>query len=154
MGLGSLDYPRTPLVRQQVFISISHGGINFISIQLIASTTCLGSWTFITPIIVARFLLDHRLFLLEAIGANNYYPFPFQAHMRLVHELFLLDVVKCVPCFMQFVKRGSYWLQETISHRLHNHFFSHIISNMVSNLHCTRLKSCVGPRQVFDFLLA
>lgn len=37
----------------------------------------LGSWAFVTLVIVFTFLLDSRPFLLEGIGANNLGLLPF-----------------------------------------------------------------------------
>jgi hypothetical protein len=54
---------------------------------------------------------------------------------------FSLDVMVCIPLFMQFVKRGSYWFQMGISNKLHDHSFSNIISKMDFDLHHAHLKS-------------
>ncbi len=42
-----------------------------------------------------RFLLDHRPFLLEVIGASDFSTIPFQAHLKLVWEFLPSDVVAC-----------------------------------------------------------
>jgi hypothetical protein len=54
-------------------------------------------------------------------------------------------VVACVPLFGQFVKKGVDWFQKNISNKLHDHYFSNIISKMILNSHHVHLKSCVGP---------
>jgi hypothetical protein len=45
---------------------------------LIALTPYLGSWALVAPIIAIKFLLNHHPFLLEAIDANDFSPFPYQ----------------------------------------------------------------------------
>jgi hypothetical protein len=79
---------------------------------------------------------------LEVIGASNSDPLPFQTHLKLVGKLLPLDVVTCVPPFIQFIERGLYWFQKSILNRLYNHSFSSIISNMLFDLQCACLKSC------------
>jgi len=74
--------------------------------KLIAPTTYLGNWAFVAPIIIVKFLLNHHPFLLEVMQSNNYCPLPFQAHLKLTKKLFPLDVVACIPPFIQFAKRG------------------------------------------------
>jgi len=86
LGVSFLDYLHAPLVHQHVTFPISCGGINFISTKLIALAAYLGNWAFFAPIITIKFLLDHHLLLLEAIGASGFGPFPFQAHLKLAQE--------------------------------------------------------------------
>jgi hypothetical protein len=76
-SLSFLDYTYALLVCQQVSFPISCGGISLISIVLIASMAYLGSWAFVTPIISAKFLSNHCLFLLKAIGVNSFGPLAF-----------------------------------------------------------------------------
>jgi hypothetical protein len=52
-------------------------GIDFISIEFIASTAYVGGWALITPIITMRFLSNHPPFLLKVIGASSFGPLPF-----------------------------------------------------------------------------
>jgi hypothetical protein len=63
--------------------------LNLISSEVIKLTTYLGRQLFVAPIIALRFLVDSRPFLLEVVGANNLGLLSFQAHLRLVYELFL-----------------------------------------------------------------
>jgi len=62
---------------QQVTFFVSFERIIFISIDVIIMVVYLGSWAVIAPIINVTFPIDNCLFLLEAIGANDYSTFPF-----------------------------------------------------------------------------
>jgi hypothetical protein len=53
-------------------------------------------------------------------------------------------VVVCISPFEKLAKRGENQLQENISKRLHDHFFSSIIFYFLSNSHQVHLRSCVG----------
>jgi len=81
--LGSWDCPHVLLVHQQASLPIFQGGINFIFTKFIALVAYLGNWALVAPIIITRFLVDHCPFLLKAIGANNFGPFPFHAHLKM-----------------------------------------------------------------------
>jgi hypothetical protein len=59
----------------------------------------LKSLAFIACIIVARFLLDHHLFLWEAIGINNFGLLPFQTHLMMAQKLIPLNVVNYIIPF-------------------------------------------------------
>lgn len=96
------------------FFRIFCGGINFISIEVIALATYLANWVFIAPIINIKFLFNCRLFSLEMIGVNSFDLLMLQAHLRLAWEFLPLDVVACVPPFGQFVNKGVNSLQENI----------------------------------------
>ncbi len=133
---------KAPLVRRQVLLPISSRRTGFISTKTIALTMYLGGWVLIMLIITSRFLLDSRPFLLVAIGASSSNSLPFQAHLKLSKELFPSVVATCLHSFEQFSRRGINRLKETISKKLHDHFFSSIISDMSSNLHRTCFKSC------------
>jgi len=100
----------------------------------------LGSWALVAFINVLKFLLDSSPFLLEAIEASSSNSFPSQEHLKLFREFFPL-VATCLAPFEQLVERGTNPLQETISKRLHNHFFSSIISNMSFDVHQAQLRS-------------
>jgi hypothetical protein len=62
-----LEFLKVLLVRQQIFLPISKGGIGFISIEIIALTTYLGSLGLITLIITSMFLQYDRPFSLGVI---------------------------------------------------------------------------------------
>jgi hypothetical protein len=53
----------------------------------IASIVYLRNWALIAPIIVFRFLLNLRPFLLEAIGVTGLGLLPFQVHLMLFRKL-------------------------------------------------------------------
>jgi hypothetical protein len=78
------------------------------------------------------------------MGANNFGPLPFQAHLTLAREFFSLDIVPWVPPFMHFIEKGLDQFLKNISNKLHDHSFFNIISDMASNLHCACLKSYTG----------
>ncbi len=69
--------PEAFLIYQQVALSIFSGVVGLISLKVIASIICVGSWALIALIITSKLLLDYRSFLLEAIGANSSRPLPF-----------------------------------------------------------------------------
>jgi hypothetical protein len=77
LGLNSLECPEAPIVRRQVALSISNGGIGLISLKVITRSTYIGSQALVTPIMASMILLDFFPFLLEAIGANSLKPLPF-----------------------------------------------------------------------------
>ncbi len=81
LGLGSLKCLKAPLVYRQVTLPISSRGIGLISLEVIAQVAYLRSWALVTLVITSKFLLDFRPFLLEAIGAINLGPIPFQVHL-------------------------------------------------------------------------
>ncbi len=72
-----IGVPEAFLIYQQVALSIFSGVVGLISLKVIASIICVGSWALIALIITSKLLLDYRLFLLEAIGANSSRPLPF-----------------------------------------------------------------------------
>jgi hypothetical protein len=142
-GTSSLDCPHAPLMHQQVFFPISHrpslmGGSTSYLRNSFGELGIYGTYH------ITKFLSNHYPFLLEAIGANNFGPFPFHAHLRMVQKLLPLDIMACVPPFMWFVEKGFNRFQKSISNRLHDHSFSSIISNMATNSHYTCLKPCMG----------
>ncbi len=53
----------------------------------IASIVYVGNWALVAPIIVFRFLLNLRPFLLEAIGVTGLSLLPFQVHLMLFQKL-------------------------------------------------------------------
>jgi hypothetical protein len=57
---------------------MTFGVIGLIPTATITSTTYLGSWAFIASIIVVRFMVNQRPFLLEALTQINNNTFPFQ----------------------------------------------------------------------------
>jgi hypothetical protein len=77
LGLGSFDNPEKPLVHKQGSLPMIFGGVEFILTSTIAPTTYLGSWALVVSIIVVRFMVDHRPFLLEALAQVNSNTFLF-----------------------------------------------------------------------------
>jgi len=77
LGLGSFDSLKGILVHKQTSFLITFGGIELISTSTIAPTTYLGSWAFVTLIIVARLMVDQCPFLLEALAQINNNTFLF-----------------------------------------------------------------------------
>lgn len=73
--------------------------LSLIYVKGIVSVAYLGSDIPIVPNIASRSFLDLRLFVFEAIRANNLGSLSFQAHLRLVHELLFLVVTACIPPF-------------------------------------------------------
>ncbi len=67
LGPKSFDSLEGPVANKQTFLPITFGGIRLIPIATIAPTTYLRNWAFIISIIVAKFMVDQRPFLLEAL---------------------------------------------------------------------------------------
>jgi hypothetical protein len=59
----TFDSLERPLARKQAFLPIILSGINLILIATIAQANYLGSWAFVAPIVVARFMVDQHPFL-------------------------------------------------------------------------------------------
>jgi hypothetical protein len=68
LGLGSFDNPEGPLVRRQASIPITFGGVEFLKAFNIAPIAYLGSCSLVISVIAARFMVDHRPFLLETLA--------------------------------------------------------------------------------------
>jgi hypothetical protein len=73
----SFDNPKGLLAHKQVFISITFCDIKLIPIAAIAPIAYLGNWALIASIIITRFMVDQRPFLLEALARINHNTFPF-----------------------------------------------------------------------------
>jgi hypothetical protein len=67
LGPKSFDNLEVLLNHKQASLPIIFNGTRLISITTITPITYLGSWAFITLIIVARFMVNQHLFLLEAL---------------------------------------------------------------------------------------
>jgi hypothetical protein len=67
LGLGSLDGLEKPLAHKQASLPITLGGIRLILTSIIALVTYLESWTFVTSIIAARFMVNQHPFFLETL---------------------------------------------------------------------------------------
>jgi hypothetical protein len=78
LGLGSFDNPKGPLDRKQASFPITFGGVEFILTSIIAPISYLGNWAFVVLVIFAKFMIDQRPFLLEALTRINNNTFPFQ----------------------------------------------------------------------------
>lgn len=96
-------------------------------------------------IIALMFLQDYHPFLLEAIRVSGLGLFPFQAHLRLTWNLFLLTCKLASLHSNSFLKRGAYRFQNNISKILHERSSSNVIINILFDFHHTQLKSCANP---------
>jgi hypothetical protein len=76
LGLKSFNNPKRPLTCKQTSLPITFGGIELIAIATITPTTYLGSWAFVIPMIVTRFMVDQCPFLFEALTKINNNNFP------------------------------------------------------------------------------
>ncbi len=84
LGPSSLECLEALLDCSHAVFPISSGGVRLISLEVITLAIYLGSWALIALVIAFKFLLDFRLFLLEAIGASSLGPLLFQMHLRLL----------------------------------------------------------------------
>jgi hypothetical protein len=60
-----------PLACKQAFFPLTFGGTSLIPTTHTAPITYLGSWAFVTSIIVVKFMVDQRLFILKALARLN-----------------------------------------------------------------------------------
>ncbi len=130
----------------QVFLPISFGNVGLISSEIIMLTTYLGSWALIALIITLRFLVNFRLFLLEAIRVGNSSSLLFQTHLRLVWKLLPMVATLCIPPFEQLVEKDVHQFLKNISKWLHNRSFSNILFDFSWDSHHASLSSCVGSK--------
>jgi len=115
-------------------------GDHFISTKFITLATYLSNWAFIALIIVAKFLSNHHLVLLEVINVNNSTPSPLNIFEVSVgcHDMH--------SSFHEVYWKGIKLIFEKHLNILQNHFFSTIIFDMVFDLHHARPKFCIGSK--------
>ncbi len=77
------------LACKQVYFLITFGYINIIPTTTIAPITYLGSWVFVASIIVVRFMVDQRPFLLEALAWVDNNIFLYQQRLKATCDLLL-----------------------------------------------------------------
>jgi len=87
LGLGSFDSPERPLAHKQTSLPITFGGIKFILTSTIAPTTYLRSWALVVLIIIAKFIVNWRPFLLKALTRVDNNTFLFQQHISFLATL-------------------------------------------------------------------
>ncbi len=100
LGPKSFENLKRPLACKQTFLLKFFGGIGFILTTIITLIAYLGSWAFVASIIVAKFMIDQRPYLLEALSwvDNNTFPFSntlrchvISYHPLLAHVFFCLN---------------------------------------------------------------
>jgi hypothetical protein len=143
LGPSSFDSPKGPLARKQVFLAITLGGIDFILTSTIAPIAYLGSWAFVTSIIVARFMVDPCPFLFEALVRVNNNTFPFQQHLKEACDLLPCLAWMCLPPFEEFIGQQMVHIQDSILERLHHHSLFKMISNKIVEVHHAQILSCL-----------
>jgi hypothetical protein len=67
LGLRPFDSLEGPLICKQAYLPMTFGGIKFIPTTTITPIAYLGSWAFMALIIVDKFMVDQRPFLLKTI---------------------------------------------------------------------------------------
>jgi hypothetical protein len=97
-----------------VALPISSGGIQLISLKVLAQVTYLGSWALVVHGIASRVFFYLCPFLLEMIVVSNLRPLLFLIHSRLVQKFLRLRATTCVPPFEQVVERGANCFQENV----------------------------------------
>jgi hypothetical protein len=65
-------------IHKQTILPITFNGIRLIPMATIAPTTYSRNWPFVISIIVARFMVDQRPFLFEAVAKIDNNTFLFQ----------------------------------------------------------------------------
>jgi hypothetical protein len=105
LGARSFDSFEGFLACKQASLPIILGGIGFISTSTIAPATYLGSWAFVALIIIVKFMVDQRIFFLEALARINNNIFPFQQHFKATCDLLLPPTRICVFPFEQLIKQ-------------------------------------------------
>jgi hypothetical protein len=84
LGPRSFDSPKRLLARKQASLPIIFGGIEVILTSTITLTTYFGNWVFVVSVIVARFMVDQRPFLLQTLAQidnNIFFPATLQGGM-------------------------------------------------------------------------
>ncbi len=99
LGPRSFDNPKEPLTCTEASLPIIFGGIELTLTSTIALTTYLRSWALVTSIIVIRFMVNQRPFLLEVLAQVNNNTFPFQQNFKATCD-FLLPLVR--TCLFSF----------------------------------------------------
>jgi hypothetical protein len=87
LGPRSFDSLEKLLTYKQSFIPITFGGIGLIPPFTIVQTTYLGSWAFVTLIIVDMFMVNQCPFLLETLMQVDNNTFLFQQHLKATCDL-------------------------------------------------------------------
>jgi hypothetical protein len=109
-------------------------------------TTYLGSWGFVVSIIVVRFIVDQRSFLLESLPWIDNNTFLFQQHLKATCDLLPPPIRACLPSFEQFIGQQMVQLQDSILEHLHHHTFSSMLFDEIFEAHCAQILLCFGLR--------
>jgi len=118
LGPRSFDGLEGPLARKQASFSITFGGVELISTSIFAPTAYLGNWALVTSIITARFIIDQRPFLLEALTWDN-------NNTSRQHVIFLPPPsCACLLPFEQLIGQQMVQFQDSILEHLHHRTFS------------------------------
>jgi hypothetical protein len=103
LGPRSFDSPERILAHKQTSLPITFGDIELISTSTISPTAYLGSWALVALVIIVRFMVNQRPFLLEALARINNNIFPFQQHLKVARDLLPPPTHVCLPPFEQLI---------------------------------------------------
>ncbi len=146
LGLRSFDSLKGLLICNQVSFPINFNGVRFILTSTIAPTTYLGSWALIVLIIIIRFMVDQRPFLLGTLAWIDNNTFPVQHHLKATCDFLPPLAHVCFLLFKQFIKQQLIQFQDCISECLHHHTFANILFDGTFENHCVWILSCYGPK--------
>jgi hypothetical protein len=104
LGLGSFDSLERLLAHKQASLSITFGGVRFILTSTIALIAYLKSWVLVALVIVARFMVNQRPFLLEALTRVDNNTIPLQQHLTATCDFLPPLAHACFFPFEQFSK--------------------------------------------------
>jgi len=153
LGPRSFNNSKGPLDCKQTFLPITFSGIGFIPMATIAPITYLGNWAFVASIIVVRFMVDQRPFLLETLTWVNNNTFPFQQHLKVAYDLLPPLVHACFFSFEQLIEQQIVWFQNSILKHLHHHTLSNMFCNEIFEAHCAWILLCSSRRASAGFIV-
>ncbi len=138
LGLKSFDSLEGLLTCKQASFLITFGGIKFIPTTTITPMAYLGNWALMASIIVVKFMVDQRPFLLKTITWLNNNTFPFQKHFKATCDYLPPPVRTCFP-LEHFIKQQMVQLQDSILKHLHHHTVSNILFDKIFQTHCAQI---------------
>ncbi len=146
LGPGSFDSLEGPLVGKQASLLITFDGFRLILTSTITLWAYLGSWTLVVLIIVVRFMVDQRPFLLEALSWVDNNTFPFQQHLKVA-----CDLLPSPTYEMESWSWTICWPMNWSNGGKHHHTFSSMFFDRTSKVHCAWILSCSGPNATIDY---
>jgi hypothetical protein len=102
----------------------------------VALATHLGTWTLVTSIIVAKFMVNQHSFFFETLIQVNNNTFFFQQHLKVTCDLLPPPVCTCLLPFEQLIEQQMVQLQDSISEHMHHHTLYNMFFDKINEAHC------------------